>query len=194
MRLSNLGARQVHARGNRRKVCGDGPLDHALRSCTEFCTVAERRRHVNRPRPKFVGGPCWRDEQGLVGSTPGRKARTGKHWAHAMASAQCVRHLKPAIAQRVRTPCPWLTCDRRCAGSAGYCKRPAGAARTQEMLLRSSWRSASSPPQFARSSDGIRGAEAEERPVSSGAWELRQELQASGPGQVDVRCNNGALG
>ena len=89
-----------------------------------------------------------------------------------MASPQCGRHLKPAIARRVRTPCPWLTCGRRCAGSAGCCKRPAGAARTQEMLLRSSWRLASSPPQFARSSDGIRGAEAEERPVSAGEWEL----------------------
>ena len=166
--------------------------DHALRCTTKFCTVGERRRHVNRPRSKFVGGPCWRDETGVSRKVPREEGADQKNWAHAMASAQCARHLKPAIARRVRTPCHWLTCDRRCAGSAGYCKRPAGAARTQEMLLRSSWRSASSPPQFARSSDGIRGAEAEERPVSSGAWELRQELQASGPGQVDVRCNNGA--
>ena len=55
--------RQVDAGRNRRKVCGDGPPDHALRSCTKFCTVAERRRHVNRPRPKFVGGPCWRSKR-----------------------------------------------------------------------------------------------------------------------------------
>ena len=35
----------------------------------------------------------------------GRKART-RNWAHAMASAQCARHLKPAIARRVRTRAP----------------------------------------------------------------------------------------
>ena len=52
---------QVDARRNR-----VAPPDHALPTyTTKFCTVGERRRHVKRPRPKFVGGPCWRDETGI---------------------------------------------------------------------------------------------------------------------------------
>jgi hypothetical protein len=144
---------------------------------------ADRDRHGQTPHARARGACGCRSER-EEGADQKLGARNG------------VGSVRPAPQTGNRParqdPCPWLTCDRRCAGSAGYCKRPAGAARTQEMLLRSSWRSASSPPQFARSSDGIRGAEAEERPVPSGAWELRQELQTSGPGQVDVRCNNEA--
>ena len=74
--------------------------DHALRCTTKFCTAGERRRHVNRPRPKFVGGPC------DTGVTRREEGADQKNWAHAMASAQCARHLKPAIARRVRTRAP----------------------------------------------------------------------------------------
>ena len=75
--------------------------DHALRCTTKFCTVGERRRHVNRPRPKFVVGPCWRDETG-VSRTGGRRGpeKLGTQWRRLSAPATSNRQSPGASGPR----------------------------------------------------------------------------------------------